>query len=139
MNLQAAGSREDRPGDYHHMSVENPLDTLEELCILLEDHAPSWYSETQRKRVLVARRLPMEVLVELCALLEDYSPSWYTEEQHDRAISVLRALGVLDGAWTSKIEPSELLSVAVRCRRCCFGPFVNLREQVPGAGRTELP
>jgi|SRR6185437_1204802 len=98
MNLQGAGSREDLPGDYHEMSVGNPLDILEELCILLEDHAPSWYSETQRKRVLVARRLPMEVLVELCALLEDYSPSWYTEEQHNRAITVLRGLGVLDGA-----------------------------------------
>jgi hypothetical protein len=98
MNLQPARSKEDLLGDYHQLSFGNPLDILEQLCVLLEDHAPAWYSETQRKRVLVARRLPMEVLVELCALLEDYSPSWYTEEQHNRAISVLRALGVLDGA-----------------------------------------
>jgi len=96
MNLQQASSTEDLLADYLPLSPGNPLEILEELCVLLEDHAPTWYSEEQRNRVLVARRLPIEVLVELFALLEDYSPSWYTEEHHKRAISVLRVLGLLD-------------------------------------------
>jgi hypothetical protein len=96
MNLPQSCSSEDLLADYLQLSVRSPLEILEELCVLLEDHAPTWYSEKQRNRALAARRLPIEVLVELFALLEDYSPTWYTEEQHKRAISVLRALGLLD-------------------------------------------
>jgi hypothetical protein len=97
MNLQQARSGQDAHGDYNQVPVENPSEILDDLSVLLEEHAPSWYSEKERERVFVARRLPTEVLVELYALLEDYGPTWYTEEQHERAISVLRAFGLMDG------------------------------------------
>ena len=95
MNFQA-NSGQDAFNNCNTLPAVNLFESLEELCVLLEDHAPSWYSEEQHKRVSSARRLPIEVLVELYALLEDYSPTWYTEEHHDRAMSVLRALGLLE-------------------------------------------
>ena len=98
MNLQAAGSREDLPGDYHHMSVGNPLDTLEELCILLEDHAPSWYSGDTAQAGLGCPQTTHGGFGGSLRLWKTIVRAWYTEEQHNRAISVLRAMGVLDGA-----------------------------------------
>jgi hypothetical protein len=74
----------------------NPTEILGELCVLLEEYAPSWYSEKQRKRVLAALRFPTDVLVELCALLEDYAPSWYSEEKRNRALAALQGLGLLE-------------------------------------------
>jgi hypothetical protein len=72
----------------------NPNEVLTELCVLLEEYAPSWYSEEQRERALAAReRLTSEVLLELFTLLEDYGPTWYAEEQRDRALAALRVLG----------------------------------------------
>ena len=49
---------------------------------------------------------PSRFLVELYALLEDYAPTWYTEEDHDRAMSVLRALGLLEIGIDRHLEPS---------------------------------
>jgi hypothetical protein len=74
----------------------NPNEVLTELCALLEEYAPTWYTEKQRDRALAARRLPTEVLLELVALLEEYAPTWYTEKQRDRALAALRAPGLLD-------------------------------------------
>lgn len=74
----------------------DPTKALTELCLLLEDYAPTWYSEEQRGRALAARRLPAEALLELVVLLEEYAPTWYTEKQRDRALAALQVLGLLD-------------------------------------------
>jgi hypothetical protein len=74
----------------------HPADVLAELSVLLEEYAPTWYSEKLRHRILAAQRFPTEVLVEICALLEDHAPAWYTEEQQGRALGSLQALGLLD-------------------------------------------
>jgi hypothetical protein len=105
VNFQA-NSGQDALGNCNRLPAVSLFEGLAELCVLLEEHAPSWYSEEQRKRVLAARRLPIEVLVELYALLEDYAPTWYTEEHHDRAMSVLRALGLLEIGMDKEPEQS---------------------------------
>lgn len=74
----------------------NPNEVLVELCALLEEYAPTWYTEKQRDTALAARRLPTQALLELVALLEEYAPTWYTEERRDRALAALRALELLD-------------------------------------------
>ncbi len=74
----------------------HPADALAELCVLLEEYAPTWYSEQLHYRVLRAIRLPAEVLVELCALLEDHAPIWYTKCQRTRVLDVLQTLGLLE-------------------------------------------
>jgi hypothetical protein len=74
----------------------HPADALAELCVLLEEYAPTWYSEQLHYRVLKAIRLQTEVLVELCALLEDHAPTWYTECQRTRVLEVLQRLGLLE-------------------------------------------
>ena len=74
----------------------NPNEALTELCLLLEEYAPTWYTEEQRARALAARRLPAEALLELVVLLEEYAPTWYTEKQRDRALAALQVLGLLD-------------------------------------------
>jgi hypothetical protein len=74
----------------------DPTKALTELCLLLEEYAPTWYTEEQRARALAARRLPAEALLELVVLLEEYAPSWYTEKQRDRALAALQVLGLLD-------------------------------------------
>jgi hypothetical protein len=74
----------------------HPADVLAELCVLLEEYAPTWYSKQLRCRVLKAIRLPTEVLVELCALLEDHAPTWYTKRQRRQALDVLQTLGLLE-------------------------------------------
>ena len=78
------------------LQAVNPNEVLTELCALLEEYAPTWYTEKHRDRALAARRLPTEVLLELVALLEEYAPTWYTEKQRDRALAALRALGLVD-------------------------------------------
>jgi hypothetical protein len=77
-------------------SEVNPSEVVVELCVLLEEYAPTWYEEGLRHRVLTALRLPTDVLVELCALLEDHAPTWYTEKQRMRALGVIQALGLLE-------------------------------------------
>ena len=77
-------------------SKVHPSNVLSELTVLLEDYAPTWYSEELRGRILTAMRLPTDVLVEVCALLEDYAPSWYTDEPRKRALDTLQALGLLE-------------------------------------------
>jgi len=74
----------------------NPHEALTELCVLLEEYAPTWYTEEQRGRALATRRLPAEILLELVALLEEYAPAWYTEKQRDRTLAALQVLGLLD-------------------------------------------
>lgn len=81
-------SKEPRPVNLKEFSTE--------LCVLLEEYSPRWYTEKHRNRALVARRPPREVLLELVALLEEYSPSWYTEKQRDRAFAALRAPKILE-------------------------------------------
>lgn len=71
------------------------LEVLAELNTLLEEHAPLWYSDEQRHRVLTSSLFPVEVLLELCALLEDYAPNWYTEQHRDRIFATLRNVGLL--------------------------------------------
>jgi hypothetical protein len=90
------------PAGRSKTSQVHPIDVLAELSVLLEEYAPTWYSEKLRRRILAALRLPTDVLVELCALLEDYAPTWYTEQQRDRALDTLQALGLLE------LEPSAL-------------------------------
>jgi hypothetical protein len=74
----------------------NPHEALTELCLLLEEYAPTWYTDEQRGRALAARRLPAETLLELVALIEEYAPTWYTEKQRDRALAALQVLGLVD-------------------------------------------
>ena len=74
----------------------NPIEVLSELCVLLEEYAPTWYTDEQRGRALAARRVPAEVLLELVALLEEYAPTWYKERQRDKTLAALHALGLLD-------------------------------------------
>ena len=74
----------------------HPADVLAELSVLLEEYAPTWYSDRLRHRILAALRLPTDVLVELCALLEDHAPTWYTEQQRGRALGTLQALRLLE-------------------------------------------
>ena len=73
-----------------------PQEVLMELCALLDEYAPPWYTEKQRDRALAALQVPTEGLLELVALLEEYAPSWYTEKQRDRALAALQVLGLLD-------------------------------------------
>ena len=73
----------------------DPKEVLAELCALLEQYAPQWYTEKQRDRVLDARRPRAEVLSELVTMLEEYAPPWYTEKQRGRAMEALRALQAL--------------------------------------------
>lgn len=75
--------------------IVHPSDVLAELSVLLEEYAPTWYSERVRHRILVALRLPTEVLVEVCALLEDHAPTWYTDQERERALGTLQGLGLL--------------------------------------------
>jgi|SRR5215467_8407549 len=77
-------------------SREHPADVLADLSVLLEEYAPSWYSEKLRHRMLAALRLPTEVLVEVCALLEDHAPTWYDDQQRGRTLGTLQALGLLE-------------------------------------------
>ena len=74
----------------------NPIEVLSELCVLLDEYAPTWYTDEQRGRALAARRVPAEVLLELVALLEEYAPTWYKERQRDKTLAALHALGLLD-------------------------------------------
>ena len=74
----------------------NPKEVLKDLCALIEEYSPTWYTEKQRHSVLAASRRPAEVLLRLVALLEEYAPTWYTEKQRDMALAALRALGLLD-------------------------------------------
>src|SRR5437016_834708 len=52
----------------------NPHEALTELCLLLEEYAPAWYTDEQRGRALAERQLPAGALLELVALLEEYAP-----------------------------------------------------------------
>lgn len=72
----------------------NPGEVLKELCTLLEEYSPAWYTEEQRERASAALRLPTRVLLELVKLLDEYSPTWYTEKQRKRALAALRVLGL---------------------------------------------
>jgi hypothetical protein len=83
------------PPGWPQTSQVHPTDVLAELSVLLEEYAPTWYSERLRHRILTALRLPTEVLVEACALLEDHAPTWYTDQQRGRALGTLQALGLL--------------------------------------------
>jgi hypothetical protein len=83
-------------------------DVLAELSVLLEEYAPSWYSEKLRHRILAALRLPIDVLVELCALLEDHAPTWYTEQQRGRALGTLKVLGLLEFESSNESKDNQL-------------------------------
>lgn len=74
----------------------NPNEVLKELCTLLQEYSPTWYTENRHKRALAAERLPTRVLLELVSLLEAYAPSWYTKEQRDKAWEALRVLGLVE-------------------------------------------
>ena len=86
----------------------HPTDVLAELSVLLEEYAPTWYSEKLRHRILAALRLPTDVLVEVCALLEDHAPTWYTDQQHGRALSTLQALGLLESEASKESKDSQM-------------------------------
>lgn len=74
----------------------NPRAVLTELCVLLDEYAPTWYTEKQRSWALAEGSLPREVLLELVALLEEYAPTWYSDQQREKAFAALRVLGLLD-------------------------------------------
>jgi hypothetical protein len=89
-------------------SQVHAADVLAELSVLLEEYAPSWYSEKLRHRILAALRLPIDVLVELCALLEDHAPTWYTEQQRGRALGTLKVLGLLEFESSKESKDNQL-------------------------------
>ena len=89
-------------------SQVHSADVLAELSALLEDYAPTWYSEKLRDRILIAMRLPTDVLVEVCALLEDYAPSWYTDDQRGRALGTLQALGLLESEPSMELDNNTM-------------------------------
>ena len=86
----------------------HPTDVLAELSVLLEEYAPTWYSERVRHRILAALRLPTEVLVEVCALLEDHAPTWYTDQERERALGTLQALGLLQLEASNESKNNQL-------------------------------
>lgn len=63
---------------------------------LLEEYAPTWYSQELHEKAAAAvnggKEKVAEVFVELHNLLENYSPSWYTEDTHLRAESLRQSL-----------------------------------------------
>lgn len=96
MNFEEANLGESMVGYAEPPWSVNPAEVLQELCVLLEEYSPMWYTAQERHRAFMALGLSAEVLAELGALLEDYAPSWYTEAQHARALAALRALGLLE-------------------------------------------
>ena len=74
----------------------NPHEVLKELCTLLQEYSPTWYTEKHHKRASAALGLPTRVLMELVSLLEAHAPAWYTKEQHDKAWEALRVLGLVE-------------------------------------------
>lgn len=69
---------------------------VEELFNLLENCAPSWYTEEHHDRAEAALRDGCEplpgVFIELYHLVDEYAPLWYTKELQEKAASVLRFL-----------------------------------------------
>jgi hypothetical protein len=66
---------------------------VQEMVTLLEEYAPTWYTEEHHNRVTTAlqqRAMLAETLVDLCRLLEDYGPAWYSEELHRKAESAVQ-------------------------------------------------
>jgi hypothetical protein len=96
MNCKGVDREPMEVDDSEELCSTNPIKALAELCVLLEEYAPSWYSDEQRNRVVC-------VLVELCVTLEDRSPLWYTEEKRNRALAALRVLGLLSSGANEAI------------------------------------
>jgi hypothetical protein len=92
------------PEGLRNIPQMHPTDVLAELSVLLEEYAPTWYSERLRHRIVAALRLPTEVLVEVCALLEDHAPTWYADRQRLQALGTLRALGLLESEVLTQSE-----------------------------------
>jgi hypothetical protein len=66
---------------------------VQEMFTLLEDYAPTWYTEEHHNRVIAAlqqRAMLGDTLLDLYRLLEEYGPAWYTEELHRKAASAMR-------------------------------------------------
>jgi hypothetical protein len=66
---------------------------VQELFTLLEDYAPTWYTEDHHNRVTSALRergMLAETLSDLYRLLEAYGPAWYTEELHRKTKSAVQ-------------------------------------------------
>ena len=80
-----------------HTSLKAQGDALtmviQEMFTLLEDYAPTWYTEEHHRRVTTAlqQRVKLaDALLDLYRLLEDYGPAWYSEELHRKAESALQ-------------------------------------------------
>jgi hypothetical protein len=66
---------------------------VQEMFTLLEDYAPTWYTEEHHNRVTAAlqqRAMLPDTLLDLYQLLEAYGPAWYTEELHRKAESAVQ-------------------------------------------------
>jgi hypothetical protein len=66
---------------------------VQEMVTLLEEYAPTWYTEEHHSRVTTAlqqRAMLADTLLDLYRLLEDYGPAWYSEELHRKAESALQ-------------------------------------------------
>lgn len=85
-----AKPRKKRVGQPEAAGSANATEVLARLHTLLEEDAPDWYGQEQRKRASAALRSPTEVLVELCVLLEQFSPSWYPEKLRSRVLAALQ-------------------------------------------------
>ena len=66
---------------------------IQEMITLLEDYAPTWYTEEHHDRATAAlqqRAMLGDTLLDLYSLLEEYGPAWYTEELHRKAESAMQ-------------------------------------------------
>lgn len=78
----------------HDASLKAQGDALaivvQEMFTLLEEYAPTWYTEEHHNRVTAAlqqRSVLADTLLDLYRLLEDYGPVWYSEELRRKAES----------------------------------------------------
>lgn len=66
---------------------------IQEMFALLEDYAPTWYTEEHHNRAAAALQqhaMLSDTLLDLYRLLEQYGPAWYTEELHRKAESAVQ-------------------------------------------------
>ena len=117
MNLQQARSGQDAHGDYNQVSVENPSEILDELSVLLEEHAPSWYSENSASGSSSPADCPQRFWSSCMRYWKIMAPLGTRKSNMSGPFPFCELSGSSTVAWTSKVEPNKVRFVAD-----CFGP-----------------
>jgi hypothetical protein len=72
------------PAEHSAQKSAEVAAALREIHSLLEDYAPTWYSEAHERRIINALNDGGEpvpaVLTDMYTLLNDYAPAWYTRK-----------------------------------------------------------